>query len=67
MTKGTIHEEDRHHKPLNKESKEAKTLIKQKIRRNIREKKKYIIIVRHINISLRILYQVQKKIRIRTS
>ena len=30
------------------------------MRINIREKKKYIIIVRHINISPRIFYQVQK-------
>ena len=47
----------------NKETK----IHKAKIRRTIREKKKYIIIVRHINIGLRIFYQVQKKIRIGTS
>ena len=33
---------------------------KAKIRRNIKEKKKYITIVRHINIYLKIFYQVQK-------
>ena len=50
MIKGTIHKKYRHHKPLD-------TLTTKKQRRTIREKKKYIIIVRHINISLSIFYQ----------
>ena len=39
-----------------------KQIHKARIRRNIRKRKKYIIVVKHINISLRIFYQVQKKI-----
>ena len=54
MIKGTIHKEDRCHKLRNK-------IHKAKIRRTIREKMNiYIIIVRHINISLRMFYQIQK-------
>ena len=60
MIKSIIHKEDRHHKQL--DSLITKTKInKAKLIRNIREKKKHIIIARHINISLRIFYQVQKK------
>ena len=41
MQKGTIHKEDRHHKPL--DSLITRTKInKAKLRRNIREKKKNI-------------------------
>ena len=47
MIKGTIHKEDRHHKPLDTLT-TKKQIYKTKIKRNIREKKKYIIIVRHI-------------------
>ena len=57
--KSTIHKEDRHHKSLDTLTTKIHLV---KIRRNIIEKI-YIIIVRHINISLRAFYQVQKKIR----
>lgn len=60
MIKGTIHKDSRHHKPLNTFSTKTKT-HKARIKRNIKKKKKYIIIVKHINISLRIFYQLCKK------
>ena len=59
MIKGTIHKEDKHHKPLDTLTTKKQRLIKQKSEEI--EKKKYIITVRHVNISLRIFYQVQKK------
>ena len=62
MIKAIIHK-DRHHKPLYIKQ-QRKKIHKAKIRRNIWENKIYIIIRKHINISLRMFYQVQKKIRI---
>ena len=44
MIKGTIHKEDKHHKPLDTLT-TKKPIHKPKIRRNIKEKN--IIIVRH--------------------
>ena len=43
MRKGTIHKKDRHHKLLDTLTTKKQT-HKEKIRRNIREKKKYIIV-----------------------
>jgi len=43
MIKGTIHKKDRHHKLLDTLTTKKQT-HKEKIRRNIRQKKKYIII-----------------------
>ena len=58
MIKDTIHKANRHDKQLDT----LKTKIhKAKNRRNKREKKKYIIVVSYINISLRVCDQVQKK------
>jgi len=58
MIKGAIDKEDRDHKPL-----DPLTTKKQRFKKQIQEKHKkkeqnYIIIVRHINISLRIFYQL---------
>ena len=47
---GSIHKEDRHRKPL--DTLTIKKIHKAKIRRYKRENKKYIIIERHINISV---------------
>ena len=58
MIKGTILEEDRHHKPLDALTTKKQRCIKQK---SEREKKKYILTMRHVNIPLRIFYPVQKK------
>ena len=55
MIKGSIHKEDRHHKPLDTLTTKKQRYIQKihtKIRRYKRENKKYIIIVRHINISI---------------
>ena len=62
MIKGTIHKEDKHHKPLGTLTTKKQRPKKSKTQEKYKGKdKKYIIIVRHINISLRIFYQVQKK------
>ena len=52
-----IYKEDRHHKPLDTLTYKDTLSKKQKEYKG----KKCIILVRHINISLRIFYQVQKK------
>ena len=56
MIKGTIHKEDTLYKPLD-------ILITQKQihEAKIKEKKKYRVIVKHINIFLRIFYQLHNK------
>ena len=59
MVKGTIHKEDRHHKPLDTLTRK---IHKAKIRKNIGEKKKYIIILTFENI-----LSNAEKIRIATS
>ena len=58
MIKGAIDKEDRDHKPL-----DPLTTKKQRFKKQIQEKhkkkeQKCIIIMRHINISLRIFYQL---------
>ena len=63
MMKGTIHKKDRHHKLLDTLT-TKKQAHKAKIRRNIREKKKYITIVRHTNISFENILSSTEKIRI---
>ena len=59
MIKGTIHKEDRHHKPLDTLTIKKQRYIKQKSEEY--KEKIHIIIVRHNNNSLRIFYQVQIK------
>ena len=59
MIKGTIHKEDRHHKPLYTLTIKKQRYIKQKSE-EIYGKEKYIII--DILTFLRIFYQGQKKI-----
>ena len=61
MIKGTIHKEDRHHKPLETLTTKKQRYIKPKSG-EIKGKRKYIITVRHINIALRI--SSAEKIRI---
>ena len=60
MIKGTIHKEDRHHKPLDTLTTKTQRYIKQKLEEKYKGKEN-IIIVRQTNISLRIFYQMQKK------
>ena len=60
MIKGTIHKENRHHKILDTLTTKKQRYIS-KNQKKYNGKEKYIIIVRHIDISLRIFYQVQKK------
>ena len=60
MIKGTIHKKDRHHKTLDTLTNEETKIHKAKIRRNMREKEKSMIMVRHINISENILSSVEK-------
>ena len=60
MIKGIIHKEDRHCKPLGHLTTKKQRYLKQKSEEIYGKIKKHIIIMRHINISLRILYQVQK-------
>ena len=58
--KSTIYKEDRNHEPLDSWQ-QRKKIHRAKVRKDIGKKKMYIIIVRHVNISLRIFYPVQKK------
>ena len=60
MIKVTIHKKDRHHKPLDTLTNKETKIYKAKIRRNMREKEKSMIMVRHINISENILSSVEK-------
>ena len=58
MIKGTIHKEDRHHKPLATLTAKKQKCIKQKSEGIKGKRKKYIITMRQVNTSLRIFYQV---------
>ena len=58
--KGIMHK-DRHHKSLDTLTTKKQRYIKQKSEEIEGKRKIHIIIVTHINISLRIFYQVQKK------
>ena len=60
MIKGTIYEEDRHHKPLDAEQQRNKRYVQQKSEEIQGKRKKYMIRVRHINISLNILSGTEK-------
>ena len=58
MIKGAIHKEDRHYKPLDPLTTKKQRFIKQIQEKHKKKEQKYIIIMRHINISLRIFYQL---------
>ena len=57
MIKGAIHK-DRHHKSLDPLTTKKQRFIKQKQEKHKKKEQKYIIIMRPINISLRIFYQL---------
>ena len=54
MIKGAIHK-DRHHKPLDPLTTKKQKFIKQIQEKHKKKEQKYIIIVRHINVSQNIL------------
>lgn len=58
MINGTIPKEDRHHKLLNTLTAKKQRYIKLKSEEIKGKGTKYILIMRHINIYLRIFYQV---------
>ena len=64
MIKGILHKEEIHNKVLETLKTKKQRYRKQKsdsLKKQYKGKEKYVIIVKHINISLRIFYEVRKK------